>query len=132
MATFVKANISSLVATIVDYSTTVFLVSFFGADAVWASIAGTTLGGVANFFIGRAWVFKSKSGQMNVQAVRYAMVWAGNLILNASGMYLLTHVLHLYYIVSKIIVSLLVGVGYNYFLQKKFVFKTPTTIPEQE
>ena len=130
MATFVKANISSLVATVVDYSTTVFLVSFFAADAVWASIAGTTLGGIINFLIGRAWVFKSKEGRMREQAVRYAMVWAGNLLLNASGMYLLTHVLKFYYIISKIIVSLLVGVGYNYVLQKKYVFKKPVDLHE--
>ena len=54
---------------------------------------------------------------------RYFLVWTGNLALNASGMYLVTHYAKLNYILSKILIGLLVGVLYNYFLQKRFVFK---------
>ncbi len=125
MATFLKANISSLFSTVVDYLATILLVTFFHLDAVVSSATGNVIGGIANFFIGRRWVFKSREDKVHEQAFRYVLVWVGNLILNATGMYLLIHVAKINYIVSKLIVSIIVGFGYNYFLQKKFVFKKP-------
>ncbi len=123
MATFVKANISSLTATAIDYMITIALVTFLSVDPVIASVTGTLFGGIANFFIGRYWVFQSREARVHQQAIRYVLVWIGNLILNASGMYLLTNIAKVYYLISKVIVSITVGVGYNYFLHKKFVFK---------
>jgi putative flippase GtrA len=60
---------------------------------------------------------------MQNQAVKYVIVWAGNLLLVSAGVFLLTHYGSLSYLVSKIAVSLIVGFFYNYRLQKRFVFK---------
>ena len=123
MVTFIKANISSSIASFIDYLTTICLVSFFRVDVVKASATGTVCGGIINFLIGRRWVFESGTGKVEKQAVRYALVWGGNLFLNTGGMYLLTKQLKVHYVVSKVFVSLLVGFCYNYTLQKKYVFK---------
>lgn len=123
MLTFLKANISSSIASFVDYLITIFLVSFFGIDVVIASISGTICGGILNFLIGRTWVFESRKQKVHQQALRYILVWTGNLILNASGVYVLTKILGVHYILSKLFVSLVVGFCYNYVLQKRFVFK---------
>ena len=123
MVTFLKANISSSIASFFDYLVTIFLVTFFDVDVVIASTTGTVCGGVLNFLIGRNWVFESKQRKVKQQAFRYGVVWSGNLLLNISGMYLLTRVLNVYYVASKLIVSLLVGFFYNYTLQKRYVFK---------
>ncbi len=123
MLTFLKANISSSIASFFDYLITIFLVSFFRVDVVIASTTGTICGGIINFLIGRNWVFQSKKRKVHQQAVRYGMVWVGNLLLNTGGMYLLTKVLHVHFIPAKVFVSLLVGFGYNYTLQKRYVFK---------
>jgi putative flippase GtrA len=124
MVTFLKANISSSIASFFDYLITIFLVSFFRVDVVIASTTGTVCGGILNFLIGRNWVFEAKQRKVQQQAGRYLLVWVGNLVLNTSGMYLLTRILKIYYVVSKLVVSLLVGFCYNYTLQKKYVFKT--------
>lgn len=123
MITFLKANISSLIASFIDYLITILLKSFFQVDGVVSSATGNVCGGIINFLIGRTWVFESSNKKVHQQAVRYGLVWGGNLILNVGGMYLLTKVLNVHYIVSKVFVSLLVGFCYNYTLQKKFVFK---------
>jgi len=38
---------------------------------------------------------------------------------------MLTSVMHFNYLVSKVVTSLLVGISFNYWLQKKFVFYIP-------
>ena len=123
MITFLKANLSSSVASFFDYLITIFLVSFFHIDAVIASTIGVACGGIINFLIGRNWVFESKKRKVQQQAVRYGIVWAGNLILNTGGMYVLTKILKVHFVISKLFVSLIVGFVYNYNLQKRFVFK---------
>ena len=123
MITFLKANISSSIASFFDYLVTIFLVSFFHIDAVIASATGTICGGILNFLIGRNWVFESKKRKVHQQAVRYGLVWVGNLLLNTGGMYILTKLFKVHFIIAKPFVSLMVGFGYNYILQKKYVFK---------
>lgn len=123
MLTFLKANISSSIASFFDYIVTIFLVILFRVDVVIASTTGTVCGGVLNFFIGRTWVFESRKRKVHQQAFRYVVVWTGNLILNTAGMYVLTKLLKIHYVFAKLFVSLIVGFCYNYVLQKKYVFK---------
>ena len=123
MLTFLKAQTSSLIASAADFLITVLLVELTGTRVILASVEGTLSGGIINFIINRYWVFSGGEKKKRVQIFRYTMVWTGNLALNASGMYLVTHYTDLNYIVSKIFISVLVGVLYNYFLQKRFVFK---------
>lgn len=123
MATFVKAQASSLVASAVDFLVTIFCKEVLGIWYVAASFTGTLSGGITNFILGRSWVFKKKKEKtIPVQAVKYLLVWCGNLVLNTAGVFLVTHYLKLDYKISKLAVSLFVGIFYNYFLQKKFVF----------
>ncbi len=123
MLTFLKANISSSIASFFDYLVTIFLVSLFRIDVALASTTGTVCGGVLNFLIGRTWVFESRKRKVREQAIRYGIVWTGNLFLNVAGMYLLTKMLKVHYVFAKLFVSLLVGFCYNYTLQKKYVFR---------
>ena len=123
MITFFKANVSSSIATLVDYPITVMLVGICHVDTIIASITGTVCGGIVNFIIGRNWVFQSRSEKAHTQAMRYGIVWFGNLILNTSGVFVFTKIFDIHISISKIIVSLIVAISYNYVLQKKFVFK---------
>lgn len=123
MITFAKAQLASLIASIVDYWCTIIAVELFGIWYVWASAIGTMIGGVTNFSLGRNWVFRSKDKTRQVQLLRYTMVWTGYLVLTTFGVFLLTHYTHINYIVSKAMVSLLMAISYNYPLQKKFVFR---------
>lgn len=123
MVTFLKANAASLIASTVDYFISILLFKFFNIDVVLASMMGTISGGITNFLIGKHWVFSAGGGNTVRQALKYIIVWCGNLILNTSGMYICVKLANMEYVVSKLLVSLIVAFGYNYPLQKKYVFK---------
>jgi putative flippase GtrA len=46
----------------------------------------------------------------------------GNIILSAAGIYIFTEFMHIHYIISKLLSSIVLGLSYNYFMQKYFVF----------
>jgi putative flippase GtrA len=121
--TFAKAQIASLIASIIDYWCTVISVEIIGIWYVWASAIGTVIGGITNFSLGRNWVFRSRDKRRQSQMIKYIIVWTGYLILTTSGVFLLTHYTRLNYVISKVMVSLVMAISYNYPLQKKFVFR---------
>jgi putative flippase GtrA len=122
MLTFAKAQIASFVASMVDYLITILSVELMGFWYVIGSSTGTVLGGIANFSLGRHWVFHRRDAARRIQFFRYFIVWLGYLLLATSGVYLLTHIGGFNYIISKITVTLFLAIAYNYPLQKKFVF----------
>lgn len=123
MVTFVKAQAASLAATIVDFSVFIILTEWLNCWYLAASITGTISGGVTNFLLGRVWVFDATQGKIPRQALKYVLVWIGNLLLVSGGVFVVTEYARITPLASKIIVSLIVGFTYNYMLQKKFVFK---------
>ena len=123
MKQFIKANVSSLISSFCDFLITIIIKELLNADPFFASIIGTISGGIINFIIGRYWVFKVYHFNIYQQTRRYFIIWAGNLLLNALGVYVLLHYAGLNYILAKLIISVTVAVGYNYPLQKKYVFK---------
>ena len=122
MLRFVKAQLSSLIASAADFATTLVLVEFIAAGYVTASVAGTILGGCVNFYMGRNWVFNATKKSIKLQIVKYILVWTGNLLLVTASVYMLTHFGKLNYMASKIIASILIGTTYNYLMQKQFIF----------
>ena len=98
MATFVKAQVASLSASIIDFLTTLVCTQVFHVWYVLGSVIGTTAGGMVNFMMGRNWVFGAKEKNINFQIFKYIIVWVGNLLLTTAGVYLVTHYLHVNYI----------------------------------
>ncbi|WP_026768397.1 GtrA family protein [Asinibacterium sp. OR53] len=123
MVTFIKAQAASLAATIVDFAVTIILVEVFHCWYLAASVIGTISGGVANFMLGRRWVFKATEKGIPMQAIKYLLVWTGNLVLVSGGVYVVTNYGRINYVLSKILVSIVIGATYNYLMQKRFVFK---------
>lgn len=122
MATFVKAQASSFISTAVDYLITFVCDHFFHLKFIYSNLTGTISGGITNFLLGRIWVFHARQKKAPGQALKYLLVWIGNLLLNNGGVFLFVHYLKVDNYISKTIVSLIVGFSYNYFMQKKFVF----------
>ncbi len=60
---------------------------------------------------------------MSAQVMKFVLVYAGDILLSAAGVYFLTHFLGLHYILSKLLTSVTLGLSYNYLLQKQFVFQ---------
>lgn len=102
----------------------------FGVDPVLATVFGATCGGLANFQLGRHWVFGgARDRRVFGQALRYACVSLGCVVLNALGMGLVgLWVGPESYVLQRVIISLLVGVLWSYPAQRWLVFAArPTT-----
>ena len=123
MFTFFKANVASLVASAFDYGVTIMAVQIFSVNVVIAGIIGTVCGAIIHFIMGRHWVFVAYQSKSSGQLKKYLLIWLGNLVLNATGMYVFTE-MGVNYIITKVGTSILVGLTYNYPLQKGYVFKT--------
>jgi len=123
MFTFFKAQTASVIATVVDFLITILLVKFFGCWYVIATAVGTIGGGIMHFSMGRHWVFSAADGKIHTQALKYFLVWGVYILLSTAFVFIITNYAGLNYIVSKIIVSVLLSISYNYILHKKFVFK---------
>ena len=121
--TFTKAQVASLIASGVDFLVTWLLVKQFQAPPVPGSVTGTICGGVTHFLISRNWAFSAQEKKWTGQLTRYALVWIGNLILNASGVWLLYHIAGWNVWPAKIVTAIGIAVFYNYVLQKRYVFK---------
>jgi putative flippase GtrA len=126
MLTFFKVQAASIIGSIADYLTTIFLVESFHCWYLIANLTGNICGGSAQFFLCRNWAFKVGTNKMQIQAFKFILVFIGNLVLSAVGIYFFTQYLRINYLISKTITSILLGVSYNYFLQKEFVFKLPS------
>ena len=122
--TFLKAQCSAVISTLADFLVTIFFTQVVGLWYLLSSCMGTIIGGYVNFSLGRNWAFQINNSEKLSQAIRYVVVWSGSLLLNTFMLYLFTDILRFHYIVSKSIVSVLVGVFFNFYFQKTFVFKT--------
>jgi putative flippase GtrA len=120
--TYLKAQASAIIGSLVDFLFTILLVEGFHIWYVSGNLAGNISGAVTQFIIARNWAFHAEHGKISAQVIKYILVWAGNLLLSAGGIYFFTHFIKCNYLVSKIITSVLLGLTYNYFMQKKFVF----------
>jgi putative flippase GtrA len=115
-------QLSSLVATGVDYCIMIASVSLFGLSPVLGTVIGALCGAVTSFTLGRRWVFDAKHGDLSGQALRYAMVSAVSLCCNAGGEWLLVRV-GLQYIVARVVTSAVVGIAWNFPMHRHFVFR---------
>jgi putative flippase GtrA len=123
MITFLKAQTSSLIASLVDFIVTIACVELLGVWYGAASATGNVVGAGVHFTISRKWVFDATQRNVRLQIGKYVCVWAGYVLLNMLMVVLMTTYMSLQYIVAKIIVSIILSVGYNYTLQKRFIFK---------
>ncbi len=118
-----KYNTVSFIATSVDYS--VFFVLSETAH-VWyllASFVGLIMGGITAFVLQRNWTFKKKDGKLSKHAIRYFGVWVTSILLNTSGLYFAVETIEMNAITAKVLVSIVVGIGFNFLMSKHFVFK---------
>ncbi len=112
----------ALVATLVDFGTMIACVRA-GLPPVAGTAIGASCGAVTNFSLGRHWIFRVVSpGRIQGQALRYAIVSLSSLALNTLGEFVVHDVAHVQYIVARLIVAGVVGVGWNYPLHRGWVF----------
>jgi len=134
---FIRAQFSSQLASISDFVITILLAKLFNIYYVYATFLGSVGGGIINCIINYNWTFKATDLKMRHVVIKYFTVWIGSIALNTWGTYLMTealmripwlveflkHYVDDLFIVSKAIVSLLVGYFWNYNLHRLFVYR---------
>lgn len=122
MLTFIKAQLSAILATLVDWLITFTLGELEVLPVLYAGIAGAVGGGIFNFTVNRIWAFNSRNEKVSRQMMKYILIWLGYLTLFTFGYYLLTDPLQIDYMLAKVGLSVFLGVTYNFLLHKYFVF----------
>ncbi len=120
---FLRSQLASSMATLTDFLVLIFATELLGIWYVSSTALGAAAGALVSFYLGRNWAFQRQDAALSGQALRYIFTSGMSLILNTIGVYLITEVLGIHYIASKLLISFLVGVLFNFFMFRYFVFK---------
>lgn len=131
---FFRHQATAIMATTIDY---VLLYSLYEVSKIYYPISvgiGAIGGAIFAFLLGKYWAFQAKEQNSTKQLIKYGIVNIGSITLNVLGVMLFTEIilgegsimiftLSLSKVmVSKVIVATCIGIPYNFFLQKNWVF----------
>jgi putative flippase GtrA len=118
-----RSQITSVVATSVDFSVTLFLTEIIHVFYKYSTATGAFFGAVTSFLLCRHWAFQSKNNKWHTQAARYALASVLSLLLNTWAVIFLTETFDIQYVVSKTIAAVFFGLTVNFLLFRYFVFR---------
>jgi putative flippase GtrA len=123
---FAKAQLSAFLGGLIDYGVMIICTEIFRIYYPISIAIGGVIGAVFNFTVNRYWTFnndqKSKA-PVGAQLIKFICVVAGSIFLKSTGTFLFTNWLKINYKFSRIIVDIIVSLGFNYLLQTYWVFK---------
>ena len=123
LTSFFRYNTVAIVATSVDFTTFILLNDFLNIWYVISTFLSAITGGITAFILNRNWVFNSKNKQVHTQILKYIIVWGGSIFLNTYGLYILVENSNLSEIISKIVITVIIGISYNFLMSRFFIFK---------
>lgn len=128
----VRANLSSGLASAVDWGIASGLV-WAGTFYLGAVAAGASVGALTDFVLKRHWAFPRGRSRAPIhhEGLRYFLTSAGTLGLNLAGTWAVVDKLHAPPIPGYIFVSVLVGLGWSYPVQRWFVFRHLPAMPNR-
>ncbi len=123
MLSFGKAQLSAFLGGLSDFAIYTFCLQVLGYSAHGSNVISGGLGAIVNFSINRYWAFDSKTTAIGNQLWKFVLVVIGSITLKSTGIYLLVDYLFFNPFYSKLIVEVLVSLGFNFTMQKYWVFK---------
>ena len=120
---FFRHQVSAVLATAADFGIYRVLYDYFSTPPHIATIFSSLVGATISYTLGRYWAFKATNTGYTTQMVKYGIVSLGSASLNSVGIFLLFDVFDFHEMWSKVIVATCIGIPYNFFLHKKWVFK---------
>lgn len=143
--TFLRSSVSSQIASWTDMGVCFVFYAFvflpLGGSPMRSFLAtavGLVVGGVVNCIVNYKFTFRAENCPIKAVAVKYLLIWAGSFVLNLVGTTVLDHTLQSLEIhklirwikpdgvfaFSRLAVSLIVSLAWNFILQKNFVYAT--------
>ena len=134
--TFIRSASVAQAASWLDLGTS-FVLFAFAHLSPWISTAiGAFVGGVINGVLNYRFTFHAQDCPWKAVMVKYALVWVGSLLLNSFGTQFLYYgLMHWpwletigfksdgYFAAARLAVSGIVSLGWNFLLQKTFVYQ---------
>lgn len=109
-------------AFVVDYATLFVLTNNVGVQYLWSAAIAFVLGLVANYLLSISWVFRNRGDLSRWQEfLFFAVIGVVGLGFNELIMYACTDLMHIHYMVSKLISTAIVFF-WNFFARKYLLF----------
>lgn len=109
-------------AFVVDYATLFILTNNVGVQYLWSAAIAFVLGLVANYLLSISWVFRNRGSLSRWQEfLFFAVIGVVGLGFNELIMYACTDLMHIHYMVSKLISTAIVFF-WNFFARKYLLF----------
>lgn len=131
MKTFLKAQVSSFAGSVVDYTTMVLLTELAGVFYSYSIIISGIVGAFVNFYVSRNWAFGANKTELEYkQVMRFACMVLGSVLLKSYGTHFFTTLSGIDYKITRLMVDLVVAFGFNFPLQKYWIFAAPQQASE--
>lgn len=109
-------------AFLVDFFFLFILTDILDLQYLISAAIAFLLGLITNYLLSIFWVFKNRKISKRInEFIVFALIGIGGLLLNEFIIWFFTDIASLYYLVSKIISTIMV-LCYNFFLRKKILF----------
>ena len=109
-------------AFVVDYATLFVLTNNVGVQYLWSAAIAFVLGLVANYLLSISWVFRNRGSLSRWQEfLFFAVIGVVGLGFNELVMYACTDLMHIHYMVSKLISTAIVFF-WNFFARKILLY----------
>lgn len=119
---FGKAQVSAFLGGLFDFGVYSFGIQILNISPYLSNIMSGSLGAVLNFTVNRYWTFDKTDAPVSRQLARFVVVVIGSIFLKSIGIFFLVDHLSANAYYSKIIVEILVSLGFNFLMQKYWVF----------
>ena len=111
-------------AFIIDYSLLYFLTESFEIYYLISATISFIVGLVVNYILSILWIFKtSKYNSRSLEFIIFGIIGVAGLGLNALLLYIATDILHIYYMISKLLVACIIML-WNFICRKLILFTT--------
>ncbi|SRR5690606_4167351 len=119
---FGKAQVSAFLGGLFDFSIYTFGIQILGFTPYISNILSGSLGAVLNFTVNRYWTFEKTNAPVGKQLAKFVVVVIGSIFLKSTGIFFLVGHLSANPYYSKIAVEIFVSLGFNFLMQKYWVF----------
>lgn len=120
---FLRAQLSAFIGGLSDFGIYTFCYTVLNFTAPFSNVISGSLGAIVNFTINRYWSFGNTEKSIGSQLWKFIIVVVGSITLKSLGIHVLVDIWHLHFLLSKLIVEIIVSLGFNYTLQRFWVFK---------